>query len=59
LVILLISSFEPLEIIAKAHGGRGLSQEGAVDLAEQGYEYQQILAVYYPGAEVARLEVKR
>ena len=47
------------EIIAKAHGGRGMSQEGAVDLAEQGYGYQQILAVYYPGAEVARLELKR
>ena len=46
------------EIIAKAHGGRGMSQEGAVDLAEQGYGYQQILAVYYPGALVARLELR-
>lgn len=47
------------EIIAKAHGGRGMSQEGAVDLAAIGYEYRQILAAYYPGAEVARLELKQ
>lgn len=46
------------EIIAKAHGGRGMSQTGAVDLAAIGYGYRQILAAYYPGAEVARLEVK-
>ena len=47
------------EIVAKAHGGRGMSQKGAATLAAQGYEYQQILAVYYPGAELARLEVRR
>lgn len=47
------------EIIAKAHGGRGMSQEGAIELAAQDYGYQQILAAYYPGAELARLEVKR
>lgn len=46
------------KIVAKAHSGRGMSQQGAVDLAVQGYAHQQILAAYYPGAEVARLEVR-
>ena len=47
------------EIVVKAHSGRGMSQQGAVDLAVQGYAHQQILAAYYPGAEVARLSLKR
>jgi peptidoglycan hydrolase-like amidase len=36
-----------------------MSQTGAANLAVQGYEYQQILATYYPNAEVARLELKQ
>ena len=43
------------EIVAKAHGGVGMSQEGAYNLALQGYNYQQILGVYYPGTSLARL----
>jgi len=47
------------EIVAKAHGGRGMSQTGAYQLAGQGYNYLQILGYYYPGAATARLELKR
>lgn len=43
------------EIVAKAHGGVGMSQQGAYKLALQGYNYQQILGVYYPGTSLARL----
>lgn len=43
------------EIVAKAHGGKGMSQQGAYKLAEQGYSYQQILGTYYPGTSLARL----
>lgn len=43
------------EIVAKAHGGVGMSQQGAYKLAMQGYNYQQILGVYYPGTSLARL----
>lgn len=46
------------EIVAKAHGGVGMSQTGAYEKAAQGYDYRQILAVYYPGSEVARLGLK-
>ncbi len=46
------------EIVARAHGGRGMSQTGAYDLAQQGYDYQRILARYYPGVGLARLIVK-
>jgi peptidoglycan hydrolase-like amidase len=46
------------EIVARAHRGRGMSQTGAYDLAQQGYDYQQILARYYPGVGLARLIVK-
>lgn len=47
------------EIVAKAHGGVGMSQTGAYQLAAQGYSYLQILGYYYPGAATARLELKR
>lgn len=43
------------EIVAKAHGGVGMSQQGAYKLATQGYNHQQILGVYYPGTSLARL----
>lgn len=46
------------EIVSRAHGGRGMSQTGAYDLAQQGYDYQRILARYYPGVGLARLIVK-
>jgi peptidoglycan hydrolase-like amidase len=43
------------EIVSWAHGGRGMSQTGAYQLADRGYDHQQILANYYPGVSVARL----
>lgn len=47
------------EIVLNAHGGAGMSQQGAYKLAAQGYNYGQILGAYYPGAELTRLELKR
>lgn len=46
------------EIVARVHKGRGMSQYGAYDLANQGYNYQQILNRYYPGVAVARVILK-
>lgn len=38
--------------------GLGLSQWGARELAAQGYNYQQIVAHYYTGATLARIQVE-
>ncbi|HEY9880341.1 MAG TPA: SpoIID/LytB domain-containing protein [Leptolyngbyaceae cyanobacterium] len=46
------------QIVQEAHGGQGMSQTGAMQLASQGYDYSQILANYYPGTGLARLVVK-
>ncbi len=46
-------------IVDKAHKGAGMSQNGAYAYANQGYDYRQILGVYYPGVAIARLEAKR
>lgn len=46
------------EIVTKAHGGRGMSQNGALSMAQQGYNYQQILGKYYPGASLAWMDVQ-
>ena len=43
------------EIVSRAHGGRGMSQTGAYELAKQGLDYQAILNYYYPGVGLARL----
>ncbi len=45
-------------IVDDAHKGSGMSQLGAKDLAEQGYSYQEILAHYYPGTALGRLETE-
>lgn len=45
------------DIVMEAFGGRGMSQLGALDLAKQGYTYQQILATYYPGTGIGRVEL--
>ena len=47
------------QIVIEAHGGQGMSQRGAMELAKQGYNYQQILGTYYPGTGLARLEVQQ
>lgn len=44
------------EIVDDAHKGSGMSQLGAKDLAEQGYSYAEILAHYYPGTALGRIE---
>lgn len=43
------------DIVAEAFAGRGMSQLGALSLAEKGYQYQQILGTYYPGTKVGRI----
>ncbi|MEB3294907.1 MAG: SpoIID/LytB domain-containing protein [Synechococcales bacterium] len=43
------------DIVAEAFAGKGMSQLGALSLAEQGYPYQQILGNYYPGTKVGRI----
>lgn len=47
------------DIIKKVHGGQGMSQNGALNLAQQGYNYQQILNQYYPGASLAWLDIQQ
>lgn len=43
-------------IVAEAFRGKGMSQLGALDLANQGYTYLQILASYYPKTGVSKIE---
>lgn len=45
------------QIVEEAHGGQGMSQTGAMELASRGYTYRQILSNYYPGTGLTRLEV--
>ena len=45
-------------IVQAAHGGNGMSQTGAMELASQGYNYTQILGNYYPGTSLSRLVVE-
>ncbi|NJR48759.1 MAG: SpoIID/LytB domain-containing protein [Leptolyngbyaceae cyanobacterium CSU_1_3] len=44
------------DIVIEAFQGKGMSQIGALGLAEKGYAYQQILASYYPKTGVGRIE---
>lgn len=44
------------EIVVNVFGGRGMSQTGALKLAQQGYNYQQILGYYYPGSGLSWIE---
>ncbi|MBE9136374.1 SpoIID/LytB domain-containing protein [Nodosilinea sp. LEGE 07088] len=45
-------------IVQAAHGGNGMSQTGAMELASKGYDYSQILGNYYPGTSLSRLVVE-
>jgi stage II sporulation protein D len=45
-------------IVQAAHGGNGMSQTGAMQLASKGYNYTQILGNYYPGTSLSRLVVE-
>ncbi len=44
------------DIVAEAFQGHGMSQLGALNLAEKGLGYKQILGNYYPGTGVSRVE---
>jgi len=44
------------DIVAEAFQGKGMSQLGALGLADQGYTYEQILSNYYPGTGVGRIQ---
>ncbi|PSN17375.1 stage II sporulation protein [filamentous cyanobacterium CCP5] len=46
------------QIVQEAHSGQGMSQTGAMQLASQGYSYEQILATYYPSTGLSRLVVE-
>ncbi|MEP0912119.1 SpoIID/LytB domain-containing protein [Leptolyngbya sp. GB1-A1] len=43
------------DIVMEAFQGKGMSQLGALDLAEQGYSHQQILSRYYPGTGIGQI----
>lgn len=45
-------------IVMEAFQGQGMSQLGALNLAEQGYPYPKILQHYYPNTKVARVMVE-
>lgn len=45
-------------IVRDAFQGPGMSQLGALELAEQGYRFEQILAHYYPGTGIGQLNVE-
>jgi hypothetical protein len=45
-------------IVEAAHGGNGMSQTGAMELANKGYNYTEILGNYYPGTSLSRLVVE-
>ncbi len=47
------------DIVVNVFGGRGMSQNGALSLAEKGYNYRQILGNYYPGTSLAWLDTKQ
>jgi peptidoglycan hydrolase-like amidase len=47
------------KIVSTVHGGKGMSQNGALSMAQQGYSYQQILNKYYPGASLAWMDTKQ
>ncbi|MEB3288702.1 MAG: SpoIID/LytB domain-containing protein [Leptolyngbya sp.] len=45
-------------IVQAAHGGQGMSQTGAMELARQGFGYTEILGNYYPNTSLSRLVVQ-
>ncbi|MDX2231484.1 MAG: SpoIID/LytB domain-containing protein [Leptolyngbyaceae cyanobacterium bins.349] len=45
------------DIVMDAFQGHGMSQIGALGLAEQGHSYRQILGTYYAGTGIGRIEM--
>jgi stage II sporulation protein D len=46
-------------LVQEVHQGFGMSQEGAAGLAEQRFNYQQILNYFYPGTQLAWLQLNQ
>jgi stage II sporulation protein D len=46
-------------LVQEVHQGFGMSQEGAVGLADQRFNYQQILNYFYPGTRLAWLQLSQ
>lgn len=46
------------QIVQEAHGGQGMSQTGAMEMAAAGYTYLEILTTYYPNTGLSRLIVE-
>lgn len=46
------------QLVQEAHGGFGMSQEGAQQLAQQNFNFQQILGRFYPGTSLAVLNIQ-
>lgn len=44
------------DIVTEAFQGQGMSQIGALKLANEGFTYEQILGRYYPGTKVGRFQ---
>jgi peptidoglycan hydrolase-like amidase len=47
------------DIVTNVFGGRGMSQNGALQLAQQGYTYQEILGTYYPGTGLSWIDTQQ
>lgn len=56
--VLLAEYASTQQITNKAHGGFGMSQWGAAEIAQQGHSYLHILGKYYPGATLTVLAVR-
>ena len=52
----LISKEDPYDTGEKTGHGVGMSQRGAIQMAELGYSYIEILEFYYPGTQIALLK---
>jgi stage II sporulation protein D len=47
-----------IDIVKDVHGGYGMSQEGANQLAQKQFSYPQILGYFYPGTSLAVLNIQ-
>jgi stage II sporulation protein D len=47
-----------IDIVKDVHGGFGMSQEGANQLAQKQFSYPQILGYFYPGTSLAVLNIQ-
>jgi stage II sporulation protein D len=47
-----------IDIVKDVHGGYGMSQEGANQLAQNRFSYAQILGYFYPGTSLAVLKIQ-